>query len=325
MSHEPSPRERSTEPAASREIEQLIDGLARLAGSDIEPRRFHQRALESAVKGLAAAGGAIWARSADGQIRSECQFRMEAIPLAETWADAQRHTQLLVATIGASEPRLVAPRAALAGEPQAANPTDYLIVLAPLVVVGAAGLIEIFQRPGISPTTQQGNVRFMAAVGEIAADYQRHRELHELRDRGALWRQFDQFAGQVHASLDLRTVAYTIANDGRDLIGCDRLSVAIIRGRSCRMLAVSGIDKLDRRAEVVRRLERLATAVVVTGEPFWYVDGDAQVPPQIEGPVEQALDETHARSVAVLPVSPASENDDQGGERPESREEHSRR
>jgi multidrug efflux pump subunit AcrA (membrane-fusion protein) len=326
MSHDASPRERSVEPAGSREIEHVIDDLARLASADIQPRRFHQRLLESTVKGLAAVGGAIWIRAADGQIRSECQFRMDAIPLTETWADAQRHTQLLAAMMmGATEPRLVAPHSTLAGEPQAANPSECLLMLAPLVVVGSAGLIEIFQRPNTSPATQQGNLRFLAAVTEIASDYQRHRELHELRDRGALWRQFDRFAAQVHGSLDLRTVAYTIANDGRDLIGCDRLSVAIVRGRACRMLAVSGIDKLDRRAEVVRRLEKLATAVVLADEPFWYVDGDAQVPPQIEGPLEQALDETHARSVAVLPVSPSSENDDQpGGEQNESKKECSR-
>jgi multidrug efflux pump subunit AcrA (membrane-fusion protein) len=308
MSHEPSTRD-SAKPAASWEIEQLIDELARLAGSDVSERRFHELLLERVVQGLAASGGAIWIRSGGGQIRLECQFQVDASSLTESWADTQRHTQLLTAMMASTEPRLVAPRSALAGDPLAANPTGYLLVLAPLAIAGSAGLLEVFQRPNVSLPTQQGNLRFLAAVCELVGDYQRHRELHELRDRGDLWRQFARFAGHVHGSLDLRTVAYTIANDGRDLIGCDRLSVAIVRRSACRLLAVSGIDKLDRRADVVRTLERLASAVVAAGEPFWYVDGEVQTPPQIEGPLQQVLDETHARSLAVLPLKRPHDGD----------------
>lgn len=301
MSYEPSPHEFSTEPAASREIEDLLDELARLAASNLSARQFHELLLERAVQGLAAVGGAIWLRSSDGQIHLECQFRLDAIPLAENWADAQRHTQLLAAVLGKNEGRVVAPRSTLTGEPQAVNPTDYLLVLAPLPE-GAGGLIEVFQRPNVAALVQHGYLRFLDAIGELASDFGRHRELRELRDRGALWRQFEQFAAQVHGSLDLSRVAYTIANDGRGLIGCDRLSVAMVRRSHCRLVAVSGIDKLDRRAEVVRSLEQLATAVTAAGEPFWYVEGESHPPPQIEGPLELVLDETHARGLAVLPL-----------------------
>jgi multidrug efflux pump subunit AcrA (membrane-fusion protein) len=314
MSYDPSPHEFSTEPAAGREIEELVDELARLAGSDLTARQFHELLLERAVQGLAAVGGAIWIRSSDGQIHLECQFRLDAIPLAENWADAQRHTQLLAAVLGKAEGRVVAPRSTLAGEPQAVNPTDYLLVLAPLPAPeGAGGLIEVFQRPNVAPLAQHGYLRFLSAIGELAGDFGRHRELRELRDRGALWRQFERFAAQVHGSLELSRVAYMIANDGRSLIGCDRLSVGIVRGSHCWIAAVSGIDKLDRRAEVVRSLEQLAAAVTAAGEPFWYVEGESHAPPQIEAPLEQVLDETHARGLAVLPLHRP----------PESREEDS--
>jgi multidrug efflux pump subunit AcrA (membrane-fusion protein) len=317
MSYEPSPHEFSTEPAASREIEDLLDELARLAASDLSVRQFHELLLERAVQGLAAVGGAIWLRSSDGQIHLECQFRLDAIPLAENWADAQRHTQLLAAVLAKNEGRVVAPRSTLVGEPQTVNPTDYLLVLAPLPggtgqrsrpVEGASGLIEVFQRPNVAPLAQHGALRFLDAIGELASDFGRHRELRELRDRGALWRQFEQFAAEVHGSLELSRVAYTIANDGRGLIGCDRLSVAMVRRSHCRLIAVSGIDKLDRRADVVRSLEQLATAVTAAGEPFWYVEGESHAPPQVEGPLELVLDETHARGLAVLPLQRSPES-----------------
>ncbi len=301
----------------SREIEGLIDELAQLSAADLSGQQFHALLLERAVLGLAAVGGAIWLRSADGQIHLECQFRLDAIPLAENWADAQRHTQLLSAVMAKSEGRVVAPRGALSGELHAVNPTDFLLVLAPLAAPsGDAGLIEVFQRPNSAPAAQQGYLAFLSALGELAADYQRNNELRQLRDRGALWRQFERFSADVHGSLDLAHVAYTIANDGRDLIGCDRVSVATVHGSRCRLAAVSGVDKLDRRAEVVRAIESLAKAVVAAGEPFWYAEGEVHAPPQIEAHLEQVLDETHARGLAVVPLlRPAERAGDDAAER----------
>jgi multidrug efflux pump subunit AcrA (membrane-fusion protein) len=303
MSYEPSPHEFSVEPSAGRELEEILDELARLAGSDITERQFRERLLERAVRGLAAIGGAIWVRTAEGQIGLDCQLRLDAIPLADNWADAQRHTQLLAALMAKHEARAIAPRAALSGEPLAANPTDYLLVLAPLPLqAGLQALVEVVQRPNVSPLAQQGALQFLVAIGDLAAEYGRNRELRELRDRGTLWRQFERFAAQVHGSLELNRVAYTIVNDGRGLIGCDRLSVATVHGRRARLVAVSGVDKLDRRAEVVRALEQLTAAVVAIGEPFWQIEGSPPPPPQIEQPLEQVLDETHARGLAVLPL-----------------------
>ena len=69
--------------------------------------------------------------------------------------------------------------------------------------------------------------------------------------------------------------AYTIANEARRLIECDRVSVALRKGNRCTIEAVSGQDVFDKRSNTVRLLGRLASAVVATGEPVWYA-GDTR-------------------------------------------------
>ena len=91
----------------------------------------------------------------------------------------------------------------------------------------------------------------------------------------------ERFGLDVHASLDLVATASAIANEGRRLVECDRLSVAVLRGRRLKILAVSGLESLDRRANIVGRLEELAQAVVLTGEPFWNAGDSDQMAPQI--------------------------------------------
>ncbi len=314
MSYEPTPQDDSAGDLAARELEELLDSLARLAGSDLPAPQFYQALLEGAVRGLAAVAGAIWGRDPAGQIRVECQVQFDRLVLAQNWADAQRHTHLVESMLSSGESRLVPPRSTLPGASSALNPSEYLLVLAPVAMeAGGTGLVEVFQRASAAPLSQQGSLNFLAAICDLAAEYQRNFQLRGLRDRETLWGQFERFTQNVHASLDSKTVGYTIVNDGRGLIGCDRISVAMARGKGARMLAISGLDQFDRRSEAVRRLEQLAARVAATHEPLWHAAGEVDFAPQIQAPLEAVLDETHARAIAVIPLfAPESKNRESG-------------
>ena len=106
----------------------------------------------------------------------------------------------------------------------------------------------------------------------------------------------------VHKGLDATNTAYTIANEGRRLIDCDRVSVAINRGRKCTIEAVSGQDTFDKRSNVVTLLNRLASAVVATGETVWYTGDTSMMAPQVEEAVQDYVDECHSKAVAVVPL-----------------------
>src|SRR5689334_18631536 len=90
----------------------------------------------------------------------------------------------------------------------------------------------------------------------------------ELED--ANWRKLSQFALQVHRSLDVLETAYTIANEGRAIVACDRLTVLSSGARSARVLAVSGAATADPRSDEVRLLEQLVGAVSAPGSPLLF-------------------------------------------------------
>ena len=130
----------------------------------------------------------------------------------------------------------------------------------------------------------------------------------------------EEFTRGVHASLKPRDTAYTIANDGRRLIECDRVSVAIRKGSKCVIEAVSGQDLFDKRSNTVRLLGRLATAVVASGEPIWYTGDTTNMAPQVEDAVQEYVDESHSKTVAVLPLQrplPLDEAEEDPDKRPE--------
>ena len=129
------------------------------------------------------------------------------------------------------------------------------------------GVVEVFQRSDSGPTTQKGYLRFLMQMCELAGDFLKSHQLRHFSDRQTLWTQLEDFTRTVHTSLDPREAAYTIANEGRRLIECDRVSVAIRKGRKCYIEAVSGQDLFDKRSNTIRLLGKLATAVVASGDP----------------------------------------------------------
>lgn len=293
---------------AKREIQAIVQQLAELARSDVAAEQFYEEFLNKVVSALAAAGGAVWMLSG-GAFQLTYQINLRNTGLIENPIGQEQHGRLLQRSLASEEGMLVAPHSGhVAGtddgdEHAAANPTDYLLVLCAMHNdQGPQGVVEVFQRPGSRPATQRGYLRFLQQTCDIAGEYLRGRRLRHLADKQGLWEQLESFTRTAHETLDVREAAYTIANEGRRLIGCDRVSVAIQRGSKCTVEAVSGQDLFDKRSNVVTLLNRVARAVTKTGEDVWYTGDTSNLAPQVEKTLDAYVDESHTKSMAILPL-----------------------
>jgi hypothetical protein len=216
--------------------------------------------------------------------------------------EAIQHGRLLGRLIQNGKAELVPPMSGSA-ETGEANPTKYLLVTSPLVSSkGPVGLLEVFQRGQTPPEAQRGYLRFVEHMAKLIGDWIKGHTLQEVSTRQELWQQSDQFARLVHDNLDLKDTAFTIANEGRRLIDCDRVSVAMLKGGKAKVVAISGQDSIETRSNNVQALGNLATRVIHSGEPLWYDGSTEDLPPQLEEAIEDYVDLSHGRTVAVLPI-----------------------
>src|SRR5262249_47733163 len=217
--------------------------------------------------------------------------------------EADKPYKLLDYVVASNSGQLIPPLSGAADERMGGNPTRQLLVIHPLGHDNQVeGLLEIFQRADTQPATQRGYLQFVKQMCELAAEWFKNRKLRDLGDRSSLWAQADQFSRQVHESLDVRETCYTIVNEGRRLLGCDRVTVAILRQGNCPVEAVSGQDPMEARSNVVTLLGKLATRVVKSGEPLWYGGSTEELPPQIEEAIEDYVDQSYTKSLAVIPL-----------------------
>lgn len=293
---------------AKREIQSIVQQIAELSRTDTSIEQFYDEFLNKVVAALAAAGGAVWTLAPTG-LQLTYQINLRNTGLVENPIGQEQHGRLLQRTLSSDEGLLVAPHSGTAmgtddgDEHAAANPTEFLLVMVPVHNdQGPQGVVEVFQRPGARPATQRGYLRFLQQTCDLAGEFLRGRRLRHLAEKQSLWEQLESFTRTAHETLDVRESAYTIANEGRRLIGCDRVSVAIQRGSKCIVEAVSGQDTFDKRSNVVTLLNRVARAVTKTGEDVWYTGDTSNLAPQVEKTIDAYVDESHTKTMAVLPL-----------------------
>src|SRR6056297_520397 len=286
-----------------KQIRVLVNEIAALGKSGVPAEEYYPQFLQRVVTALAAVGGAIWLLDDDRNVRLQYQINMADSLLDEQGDDAMRHRRLVRRVASANQSLLVPPYSGTTDGEAEGNPSRYLLVLTPLSHDKKVdGLIEVFQRPEAAPATQQGYLRFLQQMAELGGEWIKNERLAHFSDRQVLWQQADTFARLSHESLDLKETAYIVANEGRRLIGCDRVSVAIKKGRKCKVQAVSGQDTIENRSNIIAALNNLATRVVAAGEPLWHDGSTEDLPPQIEDALEDYVDQSYGRHIAVLPL-----------------------
>ncbi|MGD9723899.1 MAG: GAF domain-containing protein [Pirellulales bacterium] len=294
-------------------IEEVLDEVAAAASTARSAAEFYRTLLDRLVPAAGVAAGAVWTAPRTGELRLEYQLELPHAERASSLAPLERRQELVEQVLAAGQPRMVPAGIVPALRSQkatAAVPPGCQMLQPFRLGPQAAGVIELDHPAELSAAERAAYLRLLAAMAELVEDFHRQRELGRLRLREESRHELERFALAAHASLDLRQTAYRIANEGRRITGCDRLSVLVRQGRKYRLAAASGVDVVDRRSKQVRTLEPLVARCAAGGEPLWYCDGAADMPDELTRPLDAYLDESHARLVAIVPLfAPPSESD----------------
>lgn len=171
-------------------------------------------------------------------------------------------------------------------------------------------------------TLQVPNAELAAHLKEVAETLVGYlkRFLQEQAGRSApqltdeFWKQFDVYLLKLQQSLDLKRTVSVAVNDGRALIGCDRVSIAIRHGNRTRIYGISGQESVQHRANLVKAMEKLAHTVIRMGGPITYRGVIEGLPPQLEAPLAEYLSESRTRMVKMVPLrepAPLIKDDDE--------------
>jgi HlyD family secretion protein len=296
---------------AQAKIGHLADEVRRLSLLDLAPASYSHELLRHVLDALVAPAGAVWLRNEEGSLRQQCQIPSEiGLSVADPEARRAREELLLEAERRAA-PVLHLPQNE-SSDP-APGLAGHATLIAPVVLGGRVeALLEVWQAPQRSPQALPGMLQFLVRMADLAAVYLARRQEPITTDT-ELWARLEAFARRIHGSLRLTEVAYRIANEGRQLLGCDRLSVAVRKGRRVTVEAVSGAEAVEQRSNLVRRMRRLCDRVLDWGERLVYVGTpDSTLPPEVLNELDTYVEESHCKLLLLLPLRDEREKEQTG-------------
>ena len=299
-------------------LREWLESLRVLAESPIDVRRFYGEWLVRVSKAVGGDTARVWCQEPSG--RWEPALALGSLRPAEN-ADAQaRREQLLndVAKNGHSVATHVTqlndggvPQEGTASPDGTMQPSGSAF-WHPVTAAGALrGVVEV-RVPVVTPAAQEGILKFLGQAGVLAERFHLLADRRELSDLAALAEQERRLFIAVHRHLELDRMARTLADDGRVLTGCDRLTVLVRRGRRQRVVAVSAQQDVDSRSAVVRALGDLATRAMRQKKSFTFPDPEHAVDDATTEVLERYVDEHDVKRIAVLPVKSPVEKDRQG-------------
>jgi hypothetical protein len=289
-------------------VGRLLDEVARLTEAEVPAAGFFGEMLKRLLEALQAPAGAVWMRSAQGIIQLTCHINLKLSGHDKNEKARAMHEALLGQAFAQPKPQVVPPNSgqgeAVEGQVPPGNPSDYVLLLVPIVQDGQVeGVIEVWQNPNRPSNTFAGFLHYMGLMAELCGRYLRHQRMTKLTSQQQLWSQLEVFARQIHGSLNPIEVAYQVANEGRRLIECDRVSVGVRYGRGCSIDAISGADIVEKRSNLVVLMRKLCDQVIKWGEKLVYQGvKDDSLPPKVLKALDEYLAESSSRMLVIYPL-----------------------
>ena len=296
-------------------IIQLAREIEEHSRSNMPPKEFFNEFLKRVVGAVGARAGVVWLRNDANRLELLHEIGLANTGFHENPNAMSANQQFLTEVLSNGQACTYHP-----AETSEQLPTDDMLVLAALQKnKEVVGVVEIFQRHDTPAQARPGFLQFVEQMTGYACRYLDNQGKEDPNSSLAVSKvaeDFEQFVLQLHKSLDVKEVAFTAANDGRLLVGCDRMSVAVLDGRKTVIRAISGQDSVNQRANLVRKMTKLASHVIHTNEKMEYTGKVDHLAPKVERALADFVQESGSRMVTVIPIfkpDPVIEKEDSNG------------
>ena len=285
------------------ELRQAIRQLSELSRSDVTFDEFCQHVLTKVVKLTGAYGALLWQLPKDGQPRIT---HKTGVPNFVLEVNDQLHQEVVLEVIEKKSPLGIESESLQGQRDDDSEPvgSPCLMLLTPVYnrQQEVCGSLELLQRNEISHGAKEGYLKFLDRISELFQRWHEHHDLARLSYNAEQASTTMDFVTEVHRSIDFKETAFAIANEARRVLNSDRVSFAHWNGSKCKVVSVSSQDRFDNRANVIRKLGNLATVSVKGNVPIWITGETEGLPPEIIKRLNDYLDESHCRTLAVLPL-----------------------
>ena len=244
----------------------LFQNLFRQSRSQVAPQQFYQAFLATLVEVFRAEAACVW-MAQGGKFHPAFAANLGKVGLTPVAACWSLHEQLLDSVARQAAAVSLSPgQVSTVGT----NPLTVELLIVPIISGGVAqGLIELFRAAESAPDNAAlvaARINELSQWCEFLGDYIRSRELVSLATQTESEAVLRTFVMRLHGAQTKQEASLIAVNEGRQVIGCERVSLGwSVRGRAT-ILAASGQESINSQSNVVRALVGLTKVAIRSGQ-----------------------------------------------------------
>lgn len=173
---------------------------------------------------------------------------------------------------------------------------------------GPAGVLA-FRLTVSAASAPERSLELATAVAEVAGRYELRRAGEAVSRRESRLARIETALIRLHSQRGFSGAARRAVEEGRPLLGCDRLTAFVSGLGGWRVLAVSGVDRVSRRSNAARQMTGLVAAAMRLGLPLRVPSDRADESTHLTDLVERYRDTTGVRSLCLQPCVAAESID----------------
>lgn len=275
----------------------VADQIKELSRSEGPPETFFKPFLQLLCSALHAHGGVVWYVEGD-RLRPAHAVGGENLAAVDQPEVAQLNLKLVTDSLVTEQ------TAAYHNSSEVGLPEDFTLLVIPVKANGQpVAAVEVFQRGNITPAAREGYAQFVERMCVHATAFLEAKTASEsvMKDDG-FWSEFETAILDMNRLLDVKHVCGVGANDGKKLLGVQRVSVAYKKGRRTDVLASSGVDEVQKRADQTRSLGKLAAEAIRFGQPIVFTGTIDQFSKKMGQLLDTHVRLSNARYVMLVPL-----------------------
>jgi hypothetical protein len=284
-------------PSSAARCQAALEQVRALAASAVMPAAFHAQLLRLVVETLGAEAGIVWVPAGESKLNAAAEVRLAETGWRANMALRAWCEPLMRDVLAAGGVRR---QSADIGDVNGVARTRHVLLFALQRGAQVAAVVQIFESPGGSEADRLTHLRFVESILVIAGGY--YDRVQPAPAPAARQNDLRGLVLALHHSLRFRDVAAAAANDLRLWYAADRVSIAERVGNRVFIRAVSGQEKLNQKANVLKLLTQLAAAVVKSNERLVFEGDPSVVPPSLERRLADYLHEGKSRRLAIVPL-----------------------
>ena len=286
-------------------LHDLVDHFLDARIQKLPPEKFYLNLVENLVELAGGVYATVWVKESNSRLTliADCRWREVVGDL--NGEEQKQYSQFIEHGLNLDQPIAIKPDEKTSAISESNCDAKRIILLAPLRREGNTfGILKLACETSLSDEAINGCVNLLSALCEVVQTFEQRLLVSQLQKSETRWNQLLKFVSKLPTAIaakPIENLAHFIADEGRLVADCDRLSVVWKRGRRYKVEAVSGIHSLHHRSRYLQVLAKMAGTTAESRDSVFYQRGKL-AETSIDEIAADCLKESGSTEVLCIPV-----------------------